>query len=61
MFVDADALVIKNMDDIFGCPGFCAALRHSERFNSGVMVLEPSLETYNDIMTRIKEMPSYTG
>ncbi|GIL91396.1 hypothetical protein Vretifemale_19012 [Volvox reticuliferus] len=61
VFLDADALVIRNMDVIFKCPGFCAALRHSERFNTGVMSLVPSTELYDDIMAKMKNMPSYTG
>lgn len=61
MFLDSDILVMRNMDVIFRCPGFCATLRHSERFNSGVMSLVPSLELYNDIMDKIAQLPSYTG
>ncbi|GIL59457.1 hypothetical protein Vafri_14145 [Volvox africanus] len=61
VFLDADALVIRNMDVIFKCPGFCAALRHSERFNTGVMSLVPSMELYDDMMAKMKDMPSYTG
>ncbi len=61
MFLDSDVLVLKNMDSIFKCPGFCASLRHSERFNTGVMSLEPSVETYNEIITNIAKLPSYTG
>lgn len=61
VFLDADIMVIRNMDSLFSCPGFCASLRHSERFNSGVMSLEPSKETFEDMMKKIKEMPSYTG
>ncbi|KXZ53851.1 hypothetical protein GPECTOR_6g769 [Gonium pectorale] len=61
VFIDADVLVLRNMDVIFQCPGFCAALRHSERFNSGVMSLVPSLEVYEDVMSKVALMPSYTG
>ena len=61
MFIDADVLVLRNMDSIFKCPGFCAALRHSERFNTGVMSLVPSQELYDDMMAKVASMPSYTG
>ncbi|KAG2492512.1 hypothetical protein HYH03_009177 [Edaphochlamys debaryana] len=61
VFLDGDILVMKNMDAIFKCPGFCAALRHSERFNSGVMTLVPSVELYDDMMSKVASMPSYTG
>eukprot|EP00201_Polytomella_parva_P011545 CAMPEP_0175073890 /NCGR_PEP_ID=MMETSP0052_2-20121109/20886_1 /TAXON_ID=51329 ORGANISM="Polytomella parva, Strain SAG 63-3" /NCGR_SAMPLE_ID=MMETSP0052_2 /ASSEMBLY_ACC=CAM_ASM_000194 /LENGTH=325 /DNA_ID=CAMNT_0016341895 /DNA_START=35 /DNA_END=1009 /DNA_ORIENTATION=+ len=61
VFLDADMLILQNMDVAFKCPGFCAALRHSERFNTGMMVLEPSQELFQDIMDNIVKMPSYTG
>ncbi|KAG2446293.1 hypothetical protein HXX76_000882 [Chlamydomonas incerta] len=61
VFIDADVLVLRNMDSIFRCPGFCAALRHSERFNTGVMSLVPSEEAYTDMMAKVASMPSYTG
>ena len=61
IFVDADAIVVSNMDEVFKCPGFCATLRHSERFNSGVMAITPSTETFNDMISSIGELQSYTG
>ncbi|PNH01302.1 putative glucuronosyltransferase [Tetrabaena socialis] len=61
VFLDADVLVMRNLDSIFRCPGFCAALRHSERFNTGVMSLVPSAEMYADLMAKVASMPSYTG
>jgi alpha-N-acetylglucosamine transferase len=61
VFLDADALVVRNMDDAFQCPGFCASLRHSERLNSGVMVLHPSETLLADMISKIDRLPSYTG
>lgn len=61
IFVDADAIVVSNMDEVFACPGFCATLRHSERFNSGVMALTPSRELFSDMITKITTLKSYTG
>lgn len=61
VFMDADTLVMKNSDVLFGCPGFCAALRHSEKFNSGVMSLQPSEQLFVHMMAQIHELPSYTG
>lgn len=46
IYLDSDAIVTHNIDELFECPGFCAIVRHSERFNSGVMVLEPSAATF---------------
>ena len=61
VYLDADTIASRNVDELFLCDGFCAVLRHSERFNSGVMVLEPSAATFADMLHRIYDTPSYTG
>ncbi|KAI9078442.1 hypothetical protein K1719_039661 [Acacia pycnantha] len=61
VYLDADTIVVKNIDDLFKCGKFCANLKHSERLNSGVMVVEPSDAVFNDMMRKVKTLPSYTG
>ncbi|CAN6840078.1 unnamed protein product, partial [Brassica oleracea] len=61
VYLDADTIVVKNIDDLFKCSKFCANLKHSERLNSGVMVVEPSQALFNDMMRKIKTLSSYTG
>ena len=61
MYLEADTIVVKNIDDLFKCSKFCANLKHSERLNSGVMVVEPSQALFNDMMRKIKTLSSYTG
>jgi inositol phosphorylceramide glucuronosyltransferase 1 len=61
VYLDADTVVVRNVDELFACEGFCAVLRHSERLNSGVMVLEPSEELFADMMNHVDTTPSYTG
>ncbi|CAD7702913.1 unnamed protein product [Ostreobium quekettii] len=61
VYLDADTVMTKNSDVLFSCPGFCATMRHSERLNSGVMVVTPSKMLYDDMMSKIEEYPSYTG
>lgn len=61
VFLDADTIVTRNMDEAFGCPGFCAAMRHSERLNSGVLVVEPSTRVFRNMLSKIAQLPSYTG
>ncbi|TKY61356.1 Inositol phosphorylceramide glucuronosyltransferase 1 [Spatholobus suberectus] len=61
VYLDADTIVVKNIDDLFKCGKFCANLKHSERLNSGVMVVEPSETVFNDMMSKIKTTASYTG
>lgn len=52
IFIDADALVLRNIDKLFGYPEFSAApnvyetLKDFHRMNSGVFVARPSLATF---------------
>ncbi|EPS68223.1 hypothetical protein M569_06549, partial [Genlisea aurea] len=61
VYLDADTIVVKNIDDLFKCHKFCANLKHSERLNSGVMVVEPSEDVFKDMIAKISTMYSYTG
>ncbi|OMO96043.1 Glycosyl transferase, family 8 [Corchorus olitorius] len=61
VYLDADTIVVKTIEDLFKCEKFCANLKHSERLNSGVMVVEPSEALFNDMMSKVKTLPSYTG
>jgi alpha-N-acetylglucosamine transferase len=59
VFIDADALVLRNVDRLFGYPEFAAApnlyesLEDFGRMNSGVFVAEPSLATYEAMIARL--------
>lgn len=61
VYLDADTIVLRSIEDLFKCQKFCANLKHSERLNSGVMVVEPSESVFNDMMTKVNTLPSYTG
>ena len=61
VYLDADTIVVKNIEDLFKCQKFCANLKHSERLNSGVMVVEPSEKVFKDMSSKINTMYSYTG
>ncbi|CAH2055123.1 unnamed protein product [Thlaspi arvense] len=61
VYLDADTIVVKNIEDLFKCSKFCANLKHSERLNSGVMVVEPSEALFDDMMKQVKTLSSYTG
>ncbi|OAY67195.1 Inositol phosphorylceramide glucuronosyltransferase 1 [Ananas comosus] len=61
VYLDADTIVVKSIEDLFKCGKFCANLKHSERMNSGVMVVEPSEALFKDMMSKVKSLPSYTG
>lgn len=61
VYLDADTIVVKSIEDLFKCGKFCANLKHSERLNSGVMVVEPSETLFNDMISKVNTLPSYTG
>jgi len=61
VFLDADSLVVKPIDMLFGFPEFSGApnvyetLADFHRLNSGVFVAEPSLETYERLVERLDQ------
>lgn len=61
VFIDADALVLRNIDKLFDYPEFSAApnvyetLRDFHRLNSGVFVARPSAETFAAMMTMLDQ------
>ena len=61
VYLDADVLVVQNIDDAFLCGRFCANLKHSDRLNSGVLVLRPAADTLAAMLTAAHALPSYTG
>ncbi|GMG99582.1 hypothetical protein Nepgr_001422 [Nepenthes gracilis] len=61
VYLDADTIVIKSIESLFNCGKFCANLKHSERLNSGVLVVEPSQKLFIDMLSKIKTTHSYTG
>ncbi|KAF8388225.1 hypothetical protein HHK36_026891 [Tetracentron sinense] len=61
VYLDADTIIVKSIEDLFKCGKFCANLKHSERLNSGVMVVEPSEMLFKDMMSKVNTLPSYTG
>ena len=54
VWIDADAIVLQNIDHLVQCGNFCAVYRHSDLFNSGIMVVKPSLTELKQIM-RVSE------
>jgi alpha-N-acetylglucosamine transferase len=59
VFIDADAVVLKNVDRLFDYPEFSAApnvyesLADFQRLNSGVFVARPSLATFKDMLAML--------
>lgn len=66
VYLDADILVLKNIDYLFKYPNGSAAsdgaevtdTPYQQNLNAGVLVIEPSQETYNELL---KRMVNYCG
>ena len=61
VFIDSDAMVVRNVDHLFRCGNFCASFRHSDLFNTGIIVLDPSQEVFEDMKSKLREYESYDG
>lgn len=61
IFIDADMLILRNIDFLFEMPEITATGNNATLFNSGVMVIEPSNCTFQLLMDHINEIESYNG
>ncbi|KAL6504117.1 hypothetical protein OROGR_026040 [Orobanche gracilis] len=61
IFIDADMLILQNIDFLFEMPEISATGNNATLFNSGVMVIEPSDCTFRLLMEHIDEIESYNG
>ncbi|RWW73661.1 hypothetical protein BHE74_00018454 [Ensete ventricosum] len=61
IFIDADLLILRNIDFLFKMPEISATGNNATIFNSGVMVVEPSNCTFQLLMDHIDEITSYNG
>ncbi|GKB33296.1 putative nuclease HARBI1 [Tanacetum coccineum] len=61
IFIDADVLILRNIDFLFQMPEISAIANNGTLFNSGVMVIEPSNCTFRLLMNHINEITSYNG
>lgn len=63
VYLDADTIVLNRLDELLSCPRFGAApcMGALDMFNTGVMVVEPSKETLEDMVSKIGELTSYDG
>lgn len=65
VFIDADALVLKNLDKLFGYPEFCAApnvyesLGDFHRMNSGVFTAVPGKATFAAMLERLDQPEAF--
>ncbi|XP_062158262.1 UDP-glucuronate:xylan alpha-glucuronosyltransferase 2 isoform X2 [Alnus glutinosa] len=61
IFIDADIIVLRNLDLLFHFPQMSATGNDVSIFNSGIMVIEPSKCTFRVLMKLRKDIISYNG
>ncbi|KAF9622515.1 hypothetical protein IFM89_031919 [Coptis chinensis] len=61
IFIDADIVVLRNLDLLFHFPQMSATGNDGSIFNSGIMTIEPSNCTFKILMEGRKEIVSYNG
>lgn len=63
IYVDADILMLKNIDELFGRPSLTAVadMMPPDIFNSGLMVIEPDDRMLADMLKKMHKLPSYNG
>jgi glycogenin glucosyltransferase len=63
VLLDGDTLVLRNVDDLFERPGIAAAPDFflPDRFNSGVLVIDPSRALFDAVVARLAQTGSYDG
>jgi hypothetical protein len=63
VLLDADMVVLGNIDELFARPELSAApdFLLPDRFNSGLMVLEPSGEKMTRMRAKLREAATYDG
>lgn len=61
IFIDADIIVLRNLDILFQFPQMTAVGNDFSLFNSGIMVLEPSNCTFRIFMDHRDDIVSYNG
>jgi len=63
VFLDADTLVLQNVDDLFEREEFSAVadIGWPDCFNSGVFVFKPSENTYSALIEHAKQFGSFDG
>lgn len=61
IFIDADLIVLKNLDNFFSYPALSAVGNDKYLFNSGLILIEPSQCMFNTLMKKIHTLGSYNG
>ncbi|KAL6989677.1 hypothetical protein U1Q18_015428 [Sarracenia purpurea var. burkii] len=61
IFIDSDFIVLDNIDAFFDFPQLSAVGNDKSLFNSGIMMIEPSICTFETLMEKRHKVASYNG
>jgi len=61
IFLDSDLLVLKNIDHLYAYPQLSAAPNDFTLFNSGLMVIEPSMCMFEELMNKTLKVKPHNG
>lgn len=63
VFLDADTLILQNVDDLFERDELSAVadVGWPDCFNSGVFVFKPNMKTYDELLNHAKTVGSFDG
>ena len=64
VYLDADVLVLENIDELFSIEcSFAAApdIFPPDKFNAGVLVIEPNASVYEELISLVGVLPSHDG
>eukprot|EP00124_Ichthyophonus_hoferi_P001543 Ihof_evm2s83 gene=Ihof_evmTU2s83 len=62
MYFDADNIILNNIDQAFMCGHFCAVFMNPVNFHTGMLVVKPNMDVFNDMMYHLNNgLESYDG
>lgn len=63
LYLDVDVMPLVSLDHLFAAPtpAMVPDVYAATKFNSGVMLLEPSEVVFTDMMDQLEHLPSYNG
>lgn len=64
VYIDADCIVMDNVDELFSLQSdfaACPDIFPPDKFNAGVLVIRPSIERFQWLVSNISRLSSYDG
>mmetsp|Transcript_113069 Transcript_113069/g.303406 ORF Transcript_113069/g.303406 Transcript_113069/m.303406 type:complete len:228 (+) Transcript_113069:3-686(+) len=63
VYIDADCIVLESVDELFErpSPSFCPDVFPPDRFNAGVIVMQPSRDVFAEMMAQVPKLGSHDG